>query len=64
MDFNIEDITDTRVTIVYNKAVALENYELAIDEVLDKKEAIELGLRLIELATDIISTANDIKDNK
>ena len=64
MDFNIEDITDTRVTTVYDKAVALENYELAIDEVLDKKEAIELGLRLIELATDIISTANDIKDNK
>ena len=64
MDFNIEDITDTRVTTVYNKAVALENYELNIDEVLDKKEAIELGLRLIELATDIISTANDIKDNK
>ena len=64
MDFNIEDITETRVTTVYNKAVALENYELNIDEVLDKKEAIELGLRLIELATDIISTANDIKDNK
>ena len=64
MDFNIEDITDTKVTTIYNKAVALENYELNIDEVLDKKEAIELGLRLIELATDIISTANDIKDNK
>ena len=64
MDFNIEDIVDTRVTTVYNKAVALENYELDIDEVLDKKEAIELGLRLIELATDIINTANDIKDNK
>jgi len=61
MDFNIEDITDTKVTTIYNKAVALENYELNIDEVLDKKEAIELGLRLIELATDIISTANDIK---
>ena len=64
MDFNIEDITDTRVTTVYNKAVALENYELDIDEVVDKKEAIELGLKLIELATDIINTANDIKDNK
>jgi len=64
MDFNIKDITDIRVTTVYDKAIALENYELDIDEVLDKKEAIELGLRLIELAVDIINTANGIKDNK